>query len=188
MYLQLANQQMHIHKIVYIKTFKIAPTCFDPKIIFRELHCSYLKMILSNDNIKNSWTPMILKLWILRLNKTRIWLTNSTTRRLTNQYIPTTRYRQPSSNTNKLTNSNNCNSSRYITLVNSTETWGKNRCHTRPTKSSKIFRKLHGSSLKMIVGSKHVGESTALARTRTLRRSSSITQYKQHDMLPHHHS
>ena len=34
---------MHIHKIVYIKTFKIAPTCFDPKIIFRELHCSSLK-------------------------------------------------------------------------------------------------------------------------------------------------
>jgi len=28
---------MHIHKIVYIKTFKIAPTYFDPKIIFREL-------------------------------------------------------------------------------------------------------------------------------------------------------
>ena len=28
---------MLIHKIVYIKTFKIAPTCFDPKIIFREL-------------------------------------------------------------------------------------------------------------------------------------------------------
>jgi len=26
---------MHIHKVVYIKTFKIAPTCFDPKIIFR---------------------------------------------------------------------------------------------------------------------------------------------------------
>ena len=30
--------------------------------------------------------------------------------------------------------------------------------------------------------------STALAKTRTLRHSSSITQYKQHDMLPHHHS
>ena len=30
--------------------------------------------------------------------------------------------------------------------------------------------------------------STALARTRTLGRSSSITQYKQHDMLPHHRS
>ena len=33
---------------------------------------------------------------------------------------------------------------------------------------------------------KHVGYM--LARTRTLRRSSSITQYKQHDMLPYHHS
>jgi len=31
---------MHIHKIVYIKTFKIVPRCFDPKIKFRELHCS----------------------------------------------------------------------------------------------------------------------------------------------------
>jgi len=28
---------MHIYKIFYIKTFKIAPTCFDPKIIFREM-------------------------------------------------------------------------------------------------------------------------------------------------------
>jgi len=34
---------MHIRKIVYIKTFKIAPTYSDPKIIFRELHCSSLK-------------------------------------------------------------------------------------------------------------------------------------------------
>ena len=25
---------MHIHKIFYIKTFKIAPKCFDPKILF----------------------------------------------------------------------------------------------------------------------------------------------------------
>ena len=32
----LAHQLKHIHKIVYIKTFKIAPTCFDPKIIFRD--------------------------------------------------------------------------------------------------------------------------------------------------------
>jgi len=42
-YIQSAHQLMHIHKIVYIKTFKIAPTCFDPKIIFRELHCSSQK-------------------------------------------------------------------------------------------------------------------------------------------------
>jgi len=34
---------MHIHKIVYNKTFKIAPTYFNPKIFFRELHCSLLK-------------------------------------------------------------------------------------------------------------------------------------------------
>ena len=34
---QSAHQPMHIRKIVYIKTFKIAPTCFDPKTIFREL-------------------------------------------------------------------------------------------------------------------------------------------------------
>jgi len=34
---------MHIHKIVYIKTFKITPTCFDPKIIFRDLHRSSIK-------------------------------------------------------------------------------------------------------------------------------------------------
>jgi len=41
--IKLAHQLMHIHKIVYIKTFKISPTYFDPKIIFRELHCSSLK-------------------------------------------------------------------------------------------------------------------------------------------------
>ena len=41
--IQLAHQLMHIHKIVYFKTFKIAPTCFDPTIIFRELYCSLLK-------------------------------------------------------------------------------------------------------------------------------------------------
>ena len=27
----------------YNKPFKIAPTCFDPKIIFKELHCSLLR-------------------------------------------------------------------------------------------------------------------------------------------------
>ena len=37
------DELMHIHNISYVKTFKIAPTCFDPKIIFRELHCFLLK-------------------------------------------------------------------------------------------------------------------------------------------------
>jgi len=32
----------------YITTFKIAPTCFDPKIIFRELNCSLLSHIFKN--------------------------------------------------------------------------------------------------------------------------------------------
>jgi len=32
-----------MHKMFYTKTFKIAPTCFDPEIIFRELRCSLLK-------------------------------------------------------------------------------------------------------------------------------------------------
>jgi len=43
MCIKTAHKLMHVHKIVYIKTFKIAPTCFYPKIIFRELHCSSLK-------------------------------------------------------------------------------------------------------------------------------------------------
>jgi len=34
---------MQVHKILYVKTSEIAPTCFDPKIIFRELYCSLLK-------------------------------------------------------------------------------------------------------------------------------------------------
>ena len=37
----------HTNKCTYIQfhinTLKIAPTCFDPKSIFRELHCSLLK-------------------------------------------------------------------------------------------------------------------------------------------------
>ena len=39
---------MYIHQIFYIKTFKIAPKYFDPKIIFRELHCSLLKPHFKN--------------------------------------------------------------------------------------------------------------------------------------------
>jgi len=39
----IINQQMHYIKF-HIKTLKIAPTCFDPKIILRELHCSLLKL------------------------------------------------------------------------------------------------------------------------------------------------
>ena len=38
----IINQQMHYIKF-HIKTPKIAPTCFDPKIITRELRCSLLK-------------------------------------------------------------------------------------------------------------------------------------------------
>jgi len=32
-----------MRKSFYIKTFKITLTLFDPKIIFRDLHCSWLK-------------------------------------------------------------------------------------------------------------------------------------------------
>jgi len=38
----IINQQMHYIKF-HIKTLTIAPTCFDPKIILRELRCSLLK-------------------------------------------------------------------------------------------------------------------------------------------------
>ena len=68
----------------------------------------------------------------------RILFIHSTTRP-TNNDIPPTRYRQPNRTTNKLTNPNNRNGSRRITLLNSTKTGDKNRCHTRPTKSSKIL-------------------------------------------------
>ena len=40
----IINQQMHYIKF-HIKTLKIAPTCFDPKIILRELRCSLLKSL-----------------------------------------------------------------------------------------------------------------------------------------------
>ena len=38
----IINQQMHYIKF-HVKTFKISPKCFDPKIILRELRCSLLK-------------------------------------------------------------------------------------------------------------------------------------------------
>ena len=47
---------MHVHKMFYIKTFKIAPTYFVRKVIFRELHCSLLKTHLKktlSDFFKN---------------------------------------------------------------------------------------------------------------------------------------
>ena len=36
---------MYTYNFFYNKTFKIAPTCFDPKIIFRELKYSLQKSI-----------------------------------------------------------------------------------------------------------------------------------------------
>jgi len=44
---------MHIYNVFYIKTFKIAPTCFDPKIIFRELRCSLLKSHFQKHSLIN---------------------------------------------------------------------------------------------------------------------------------------
>ena len=45
----------HTNKCTYIKfhfkTLKIAPTCFDRKIIFRELHCSLLKSHFKNTHL-----------------------------------------------------------------------------------------------------------------------------------------
>ena len=82
---------------------------------------------------------MILKLRIFTLYKTQIRFIYSTTRRPSNKYVPTTWHRQPNCITYKFTNSNNRNSSRCTTLMNSAETRGKNRCHTRPIKSRKIL-------------------------------------------------
>ena len=39
---------VYIYLFIYIKPFKIAPTYFDPKIIFRELCCSLLKSHFKN--------------------------------------------------------------------------------------------------------------------------------------------
>jgi len=45
----IINQQMHYVKF-HIKTLKIAPTCFDPKIILKE-QCSSLRMILGSKHV-----------------------------------------------------------------------------------------------------------------------------------------
>ena len=41
-----------------MKTFKIAPTCFDPKTIVRELHCSMLK-----SHLRKSLINLLLLTW-----------------------------------------------------------------------------------------------------------------------------
>jgi hypothetical protein len=43
----ILNRQMHYIKF-HIKSLKIAPTCFDPKIFLRELRCSLLKSFLKH--------------------------------------------------------------------------------------------------------------------------------------------
>ena len=53
---------MHILNFFYIKTFKIAPTCFDPKIIFRELRCSLLKSHFKN-TLTDRFSYINLVLW-----------------------------------------------------------------------------------------------------------------------------
>jgi len=55
--IQSAHQLMHIRKMFNIKTLKIAPTCFDPKIIFKELHCSLLKYLKNVTLARNSVAP-----------------------------------------------------------------------------------------------------------------------------------
>jgi len=42
-----------MHKNFYVKSFKITPTCFDPKIIFRELKCSLLRHIFKKHSLIN---------------------------------------------------------------------------------------------------------------------------------------
>jgi len=37
---------MHINKVFYIKTFKIAPTCFDPKMILGWKHVGAILNVL----------------------------------------------------------------------------------------------------------------------------------------------
>ena len=54
--------------------------------------------------------------------------------------------------------------------------------------SHELHTRIHVRTYVGVLASAVDASSTALARTRTLRRSSSITQNKQHDMLPHHHS
>ena len=100
----------------------IAPAIILVFIAIPSLRLLYLIDEIHNPviTLKNGWTPMILKLRILRFHKTRIWLIYSKTRRFTNQYIPTTRYRQPNCTTDKFTNPNNCNCSRCIAFMNST--------------------------------------------------------------------
>ena len=49
---------MHINNFFFeIMTFKIASTCFDPQIIYRELDCSLLVTFLKDDlRIETCWS------------------------------------------------------------------------------------------------------------------------------------
>jgi len=108
-------------------------TCNNTERICTKFRINCLYQMLSRSTFGS-----VSRLWIFRLHKTRIWFIHGTTRS-TNQYVPAAKYRQPSCTTNKFTNSNNCNSSRCITLMNGAKTWGKSRFHTTPTKSSEIL-------------------------------------------------
>ena len=108
---------------------------------------------------------MILKLWIIRLHKNRIWLIHGT--RLTIKHIPPTRYRQSNCTTNKFTNPNNCNSSRRTTLLNCTKTRSKNRRHTGATKPSEILNQPPWYPIRTMLRKwkRHFGSSNCQDRT-----------------------
>jgi hypothetical protein len=50
-FIWLVHQLMNTYKTVYIKTFKIALTCFDQEIIIRQLRCSLLKLYCSKHSL-----------------------------------------------------------------------------------------------------------------------------------------
>jgi len=64
---------MHVFNIFNIKTFKIAATCFDPKIIFRELHCYLLKSHFFKNTLADWFSYINLMLWQHVYNITYIY-------------------------------------------------------------------------------------------------------------------
>ena len=88
----------------------------------------------SVSNLKSNWSPVILKIWVLRLlsSKNRCLYNKNT--RPNKGWIPITRNRQPSSSSYKLRNSSTGNSSWCYSFMGYPSPWSKSRRNSWTTK------------------------------------------------------
>nr|YP_009192630.1 cytochrome c oxidase subunit II [Coptotermes testaceus]ALP29887.1 cytochrome c oxidase subunit II [Coptotermes testaceus] len=102
-------------------------------------------------NAKSSWTPMMLKMWMLSLHKASVRLMYNPASSTTSKNIPTTSHGQPNRPTYKLTYPINRYSSSCPTLMNNPKTGGKNSRHTSTTKPNKILNQSSWYPLRTVL-------------------------------------